>query len=96
MLAAIGPASAPAVPALILCLPSWHSGVRQAVARALARVGSAADLAVTALIQLLADREDEVREAAIAALAQVGKGRCLCWWSSSTPVTYASWMGGSE
>jgi HEAT repeat protein len=73
VLARVGGAAAPAVPALIRALSDWSPPVRRSAAQALGAVGPAAGHAIPSLLGLLADYDDEARAAAVAALGGVGE-----------------------
>jgi HEAT repeat protein len=71
-LSKLGPAAAPAVPALIDALKSPQTLVRQNAALALGEVGPGAKAAVPALAEALRDREWVVRRQAAVALGRLG------------------------
>lgn len=71
-LAQMGPAAAPAVPALTKALANSEVHVRQQAADALGRIGPTARPAVLALIAALKDQDAEVRWRAAVAIGQIG------------------------
>ena len=68
----IGPAAAPAVPALIVALKDENWGVRSPAAWALGKIGPAAAPAIPALIAALKDENRNVGVSAAWALEQIG------------------------
>jgi HEAT repeat protein len=71
-LEALGPAAAPAVPALIDALGDPDRWVREGAGKALAAVGPGAAAAVPALMKTLSDEDDYVRVRAAQALGAIG------------------------
>ena len=71
-LAAIGPASKPAVPKLSEALNDFEWQVRKPAAEALAAIGPASKPTVPTLVELLHDEEWHVRKAAAQALGAIG------------------------
>ncbi len=71
-LAEIGPAAAPAIPALIAALKDEDWDVRSSAARALGNIGPAAASAVPSLIAALKDENRNVWDKAVDALGNIG------------------------
>ena len=71
-LAEMGPAAAPAVPALIVALKDPYAPVRYRVAFALGAIGPAASAAIPALTETLDDRNDDVAFIAKKSLKKIG------------------------